>query len=164
MREGRIQHAQRTDEAIALSDDGFEEARFGGVIAESGANFSDDVIDVGLRIDKKIGAPKFGDDILARNELIPAGNKKKQELHGLFLELDAASAAAKFVTAEVQFDFNRCAFCSGHGDFLRGIMLQDSMIYDDIQKIWKGYAVSIARASEVEEYSGRSNSTMEVVV
>jgi len=100
----RVNHPHRADETVAFADDGFEEARFGGVVAEGGANFSDDVVDVLLSVDEEVGAPEAGDDVLARNELIPAGDEENQKLHGLFLEADWAAALAKLVATEVEFE------------------------------------------------------------
>ena len=103
-RVARIDYFYRADETVAFADDGFEEARFGGVVAEGGANFSDDVVDVLLGVDEEVGAPEAGDDVLTRNELVPAGDEENQQLHGLFFEADWAAALAKLVATEVEFE------------------------------------------------------------
>jgi hypothetical protein len=96
--------ADRADEAVALADDSFEETRVGGVVAESGTDFADDVVDVGLGVDEKLRAPQFGDDFFAGDELVAAAEEKNEQVHGLTLELDAMAVAAKLVAAEVEFD------------------------------------------------------------
>ena len=49
-----VDDADRADEAVAFAHDGFEETWMGGIVTESGANFPDDVVDVGLGIEEEV--------------------------------------------------------------------------------------------------------------
>ena len=104
----RINHAQRPDEPITFADHGLQKVWLRGVVAESGADFSHDVVDIGLGIDKKIRAPEFSHDVLAGNELIAPANEKNQQLHGLLLERNAPPEAAELVAPQVQFHLGCC--------------------------------------------------------
>jgi hypothetical protein len=110
----RINHAQRPDEPITFADYGLQKVWLRGVVAESGTDFSHDVVDIGLGIDKKIGAPEFSDNVLAGNQLIAPANEKHQQLHGLLLEPNPPPEAPEFVAPQVQFHLGCCRFFSWH--------------------------------------------------
>jgi hypothetical protein len=56
--------------------------QFGRAIAQSRSDFSHHVVDVWFGIDKKIGAPKFRDNVPARDQLFSATNPENQQFHG----------------------------------------------------------------------------------
>ena len=74
LREARIDHAHRPDESVSFADHGFQKARLRGVIPQSRTDFAHDVVDVWLGIDEKIRAPKFRNNIFARDQLFPASS------------------------------------------------------------------------------------------
>lgn len=118
----RVDDAQVANEPVSLADDGFEESRIAGVVADSGTYFSDDVIYVPLGIDEQIGAPKPGDDVLARDQLISAAHQENEQLHGLFFEAYLTAMAAELIAAQVEFDGFGCRFWPRHMTFVSEII------------------------------------------
>ena len=105
----RVNDVDGPDEAVALANDGFEEARLLRNVAEGYTNFSHDVVDGAFGIDEKVGAPELGDDFFAGDQLFAAADQKEQEFHGLAGELDGTAVAAQLITAKVELDFRRIA-------------------------------------------------------
>src|ERR1700739_169271 len=112
----RIDHAQRADEAISLSDYGLEETWFVGAVAKSRANLPHDVVDVLFAVNEQIGAPEFLDDFFARHHLLAASGEQDEQLHRLFRQLDAAAGPAQFVTAQVELDLAGPLFPHAHSN------------------------------------------------
>src|SRR5436190_4423381 len=110
----RVHHTHRSDKSVAFAHHGFKEARFSGVVTKSGADFSHNVVDVGLGIDEQIRAPQFADDLLARNHLVATAHQEYQQLHGLLFAFDSPSLAAELVTPQVQFDLAHGRSCTSH--------------------------------------------------
>src|SRR5579859_66931 len=110
----RLNHAQGADKTIAFADDSFEKDGFFRIVGKSRANFADNIIDAFFGVDKEPGVPEFCRDVFARDELFAAADQKDQQLHGLLLELDAVTGAAKFVAAKVEFKLGNCRFFAWH--------------------------------------------------
>jgi len=109
-----VNDAKRPDEAIAFADDCFKEDGFFGIVGKCGADFADDVIYIPLGVHVKIGAPEFCDDVLTRDELVAAADEEDEQLHGLFLELDAKAGAAQLIAAEVELELRSQGSCARH--------------------------------------------------
>src|SRR5215467_13606306 len=71
---------------------------------ECSAKFSHQIVDISLRIDEQIGAPKLRNNFSPGNELVAAANQKDQQLHRLFFELHTPSKTPKFIAPKVEFD------------------------------------------------------------
>ena len=55
----RVNHTHWSDESVPFAHHGFQKARLSGVVTQSRTDFSHDVVDVGLGIDKQIRPPQF---------------------------------------------------------------------------------------------------------
>ena len=80
--------SDRADEAIALADDGLNEARLIGIVAEGLADFTDGSIDAVLGIDEHFAAPEVFGNFAAGDDIAFAGGEEDEQLHRLSLELD----------------------------------------------------------------------------
>src|SRR4029077_8825113 len=110
----RVQNSQWSDKSVTFAHHGFEKTRVSGIVTQSGADFSHNVVDVGLGIDKQIRTPQFADDLLARNQLFSAAHQKNQEFHRLLFEFDSLTLTTKLVAPQVQFDLAHYRFCASH--------------------------------------------------
>lgn len=106
--------ADRTDESVALTNDGFEEARLVCMVSESCPDFAHNVVHAALGVDEEIGAPELSDDLLAADQLVSSSHKQDQELHGFFFKSDTVPATAKLVSAEVELDLICCSDLTAH--------------------------------------------------
>src|SRR5215467_5609681 len=111
VRIGSFNNAHRPDESVPFADNRLQEARFSGVVTQSRADFSHNVVDIRLGVYEEVRVPESRGDIVARNQLIPPTDQENQKFHGLLLKLYAASAAAKLVAPEVQFHLSRYWLC-----------------------------------------------------
>src|SRR5882724_11105879 len=106
----RINHPHRADKSVSLSDHSLQEARFRRVIVQSSANFSHDIIDVCLGINKQIRTPKFGNNVFPRNQLLAPPHQENQQLHRLLFQLDTPPQPAKLIASKVEFNFANGGF------------------------------------------------------
>jgi len=100
----RTNNPNWADEPIALAYDRFQESWFSGIVTQSPANFTDDVINVPLGVNEEIRMPQLGLDFLAGNQLLPSPDQENEELHGFLFKLYSAAIAAQFVATQVKLD------------------------------------------------------------
>jgi hypothetical protein len=110
----RVQHSHWSHKSVTFAYHGFEKTRPSGVVTQSGADFSHNVIDVGLGIEEQIRTPQFAYDLLARNQLFSTAHQKNQQFHRLLFKFDSLALAAKLITPQVQFDLARRRSCDSH--------------------------------------------------
>jgi hypothetical protein len=73
-----IDHPHRADESVAFPHDSLNKARFRGIVTQSGANLSNNVVDVPVGVDKQVRAPDFFDDVFARHHLLSPPHQEYQ--------------------------------------------------------------------------------------
>jgi hypothetical protein len=96
-----VNYADRTDKAVTLAYNRFQESWLVCIVTKSGADFSHYVVDVRFGINEQIGTPKLGDNIAAGDQLLAASNQKDEQLHGFFLELNFPAKATKLIATEI---------------------------------------------------------------
>src|SRR5207248_2444100 len=74
----RVNNSDRTDETVPLAYDGFQEAGLFRVVSQGRADFSDDVVEIALTVDKQIGTPKLPGDFFARDHLLAPADQEDE--------------------------------------------------------------------------------------
>src|SRR6478752_4010743 len=60
-----IDHPHRADKSVPFPNNSFHKAWFSGIVTQSTPNFSHNIVEVPVGIDKQIRAPELPDDVLA---------------------------------------------------------------------------------------------------
>jgi hypothetical protein len=89
----------RSDETIALTHHGLNEARFLRIVAKHLTDFADGGIDAMLGVDEDLRTPKALSNLGAGDKVAVPGGKENQQLHRLAFQLQPASGTVKLEAA-----------------------------------------------------------------
>jgi hypothetical protein len=98
------QHFDRPNEAVALTNDGFHEARPLGIIVQRPTDFSHDVVDAGLRVKEEIFAPNPLNNLFARDELALLFSQQDEQFQWLPFQTNSVARTAQCELAGIQLE------------------------------------------------------------
>ena len=106
------------DETIATAGQGLDEARAIGGVAQCVAKALDGGVETVVEIDKGVGGPESGAELLACDELTRILQQDRQDLEGLILKLDLLAVFAQFGGGKISLKNAKAdgavVLCLGH--------------------------------------------------
>src|ERR1700688_741480 len=96
-------HVYESQKSVAVSRDGFDIAWTFRGIAEGGAQLGHGFVEAAIKIDERVGRPKFVAEFLAGYDFPGMFQQKRENLEGLLLQLDSNTAFAQLRRAQVHF-------------------------------------------------------------
>lgn len=105
------------NEAVTLTRNRLDEARFFGIIPERKANLADGGVDSMLGVNKNILAPEALDDFISRDEIPIFAREQDEQLHGDLFQLDRTTGTEKFKTVAVEGELVELDWACRHGEW-----------------------------------------------
>ena len=100
----RIGNSDVSDEAVAATSNGFDEAGTLGGVAERLTDLVDRLVEPVVEIHERVRGPELLLKFLATDDLAGVLEQHRQDLEGLLLKPDSQAALAQFASTKIQLE------------------------------------------------------------